>query len=92
LIVAEYDKEIISLAQQILGHPKSKSDPSPVQPKEQPPALEIKVEARQESAEVPTGAIPPRNSRNGYASNMTWPAVSEASFMPGRPCQEVRSR
>jgi hypothetical protein len=52
LIVAEYEKEIISLAQQILGQPKSKSDPPPVQPKAQPPAPEIKVEARQGSTEV----------------------------------------
>ena len=52
LIVAEYDKEIISLAQRILGQPKSKADPSPVQPKAEPPAPEIKVEARQESADV----------------------------------------
>jgi hypothetical protein len=52
LIVAEYDKEIISLAQQILGQPKSKSDAPPVHPKAEPPAPEIKVEARQGSTDV----------------------------------------
>lgn len=51
--MAEYDKEIINLAQQILGQPKPKSDPPPAQPKAQQPALEIKVEARPESTDVP---------------------------------------
>jgi hypothetical protein len=52
LIVAEYNKEIISLAMQILGQPQSISDPPPVQPKAQPPAPEIRVEARQGSTDV----------------------------------------
>jgi len=58
--VAEYDKEIISLARQVLGQPKPKSDPPPVNPRassrapaiEAPPqASQIKAEARNERAE-----------------------------------------
>lgn len=50
--MAEYDKEIISLARQILGQPKPKSDPQPPQPKALPPAPEIQVEASREGADV----------------------------------------
>jgi hypothetical protein len=64
-IVAEYDREIISLAQQILGQPKPKSDPMPAEPralpsahseaqlKAQRPAPEVKVDARPESPDLP---------------------------------------
>jgi hypothetical protein len=59
--VAEYNKGITSLAQQILGQPKPKSDPPAAQPKalppaqskEAPPLPEIKVEARQDITDVP---------------------------------------
>lgn len=50
--MAKYDKEIISLGQRILGQPKSKSDPPPVQSKAEPPAPEINVEARQGSTDL----------------------------------------
>jgi hypothetical protein len=62
LRVAEYDKEIISLARQVLGQPKPRSDPPPVNPKTPPRAPEIKAppqasgieaEARKERAEPP---------------------------------------
>jgi len=65
-IVTEYDKEIISLAQQILGQPKLKSDPMPaepnkalqsvepnVQPKAPPPVPEVKVDAHPEGSDLP---------------------------------------
>ncbi len=48
--MAEYDEEIVSLAQQILGQPEVKFDPPPV-PVEAP-APEIEVEARPESPDV----------------------------------------
>lgn len=51
--MAEFDNEIISLTQHILGQPKSESDPPPVQSTAQPSAAEIKVEARHESFEPP---------------------------------------
>jgi hypothetical protein len=60
--VAEYDKEIISLARQVLGQPKPKSDPPQVNPgtpsqapenKTPPQAPETRVEARKERAEPP---------------------------------------
>ena len=60
--MAEYDKEIISLARQVLGQPKPKSDPLPVNPgtpsqapenKSPPQASETKVAARKERAEPP---------------------------------------
>ena len=61
--MTEYDKEIISLAQQILGQPKPKSDPPPAppntqpqaEPKALPAAAEVKIEARPESTEVLQG-------------------------------------
>lgn len=58
--MAEYDKEIISLARQVLGQPKPKSDPPPFNAgtqapeiKTPPQASETKVEARKERAELP---------------------------------------
>ena len=67
--MTEYDKEIISLAQQILGQPKPNSDQLPAQPKAQPgiepkappavepkptsPAPEIKVEASTNDTDPP---------------------------------------
>ena len=54
---AEFDNEIISLTQHILGQPKSKSDPPPVQSTDQPSAAEIKVEARHESFEPPQAKV-----------------------------------
>jgi len=60
LRVAEYDKEIISLARQVLGQPQPKSDPPPVSPKTPAPetkappqAPEMKLEARKERGEQP---------------------------------------
>lgn len=50
--MTEYDKEIIHLAQQILGQPKPKSDPPSAQPDAHWPGPEIKVEARTESTDV----------------------------------------
>ncbi len=50
--MTEYDKEIIILAQQVLGQPKPKSEPPPAQPEALPPASEIQVEARQVGADV----------------------------------------
>jgi hypothetical protein len=52
LIVTEYNNEIIGLAMRILGQPQSISDPPTVQPKVQPSALEIKVEAPEGSSDV----------------------------------------
>lgn len=57
--MVEYDKGIISLAQQILGHPKPKSDPPPAQPEVLPPVPEIQVEARRESADVTPHDVTP---------------------------------
>ena len=50
--MTEYNNEIIGLAMRILGQPQSISDPPPVQPKVQPSALEIKVEAPEGSTDV----------------------------------------
>jgi hypothetical protein len=63
VIVGEYDKEIINLAQQIIGQQQPKSAPPPAEPKSQPPtpsglAVEARAEARQDTAApaaVPTG-------------------------------------
>jgi hypothetical protein len=52
--VAEYDKEIVSLAQQILGQPEPKSDP-PAEPNAKPEPPEIKVEARPDRPDVSQG-------------------------------------
>lgn len=57
--MTEYDKEIISLAQQILGQPKPKSEPPAAQPQAQPadlpktrpPAPEIEVELPSENTD-----------------------------------------
>jgi hypothetical protein len=52
--VADYDKEIVNLAQQMLGQPKPQSAPAPAEAKAQPEAApEIKVEARPERADPP---------------------------------------
>ena len=55
--MAEYDKEIISLAQQILGQPKAKSDPPPDPPKaltpDPRPGPEVKVDAHSEGPDLP---------------------------------------
>jgi hypothetical protein len=51
--VAEYDKEIISLAQQIIGQPMPQSDPPRDGAKPPPQSPEIKVEARADRADAP---------------------------------------
>lgn len=57
--MGEYDKEIINLAQQIIGQQQPKSAPPPAEPESQPPTPSgLAVEARQDTAApaaVPTG-------------------------------------
>lgn len=55
--MAEYDKEIVSLAQQILGQRQPKSDPPPAEPEAQQQAPEVTVEARPERTDVPEGKL-----------------------------------
>jgi hypothetical protein len=59
--VAEYDKEIVNLAQQVLGQPQPKSDLPPAEPKAEQQAPEVTVEARPDPADVPKG----RGDQNG---------------------------
>ena len=61
--MAEYDKEIISLALKVLGQPKTKSDPAAASPNIQavvqstalPAAAEVEIVPRPESTEVLQG-------------------------------------
>jgi hypothetical protein len=57
LIVAEYDKEIISLAQQILGRQQPEAAPAPAEPKAPPPvtAPELKAEPPPPEPELQVG-------------------------------------
>ncbi len=52
-ILAEYDQEIINLAQQMFGQLQPKSDLPPAEPEALPEAPEIKVEARPDRTEAP---------------------------------------
>ena len=52
--MAEYDKEIINLAQQIIGQPKPQSDP-PRRSADPPQSPAIKVDARANRADAPQG-------------------------------------
>jgi hypothetical protein len=51
--VAEYEKEIVSLAQQLPGQPRSKSEISSAQSNAFPHASESEVEARPENSDAP---------------------------------------
>jgi hypothetical protein len=53
--VAEYDKQIVNLAQQILGLGHPKSDPPLADPKARQQAPENTVEARPDPTNVPKG-------------------------------------
>jgi hypothetical protein len=51
--VSEYEKEIFSLAQQLLGKPRSKSEIPPSQPNAPSKLSESEVEVRPENADAP---------------------------------------
>jgi hypothetical protein len=51
--VAEYDKEIVNLAQQVLGQRQPKSELPPSEPKAEQRAPELTVEARADRTDVP---------------------------------------
>lgn len=53
--MTEYDKEIVSLAQQLLGQPKLESDRSTAQPYARPPAPDANDEPSSESTDAPQG-------------------------------------
>jgi hypothetical protein len=53
--LADYDQEIVNLAQQILGQPQPKSEPPPAEPKVPLQAPEVAGEARPDRNDVPTG-------------------------------------
>jgi hypothetical protein len=63
--VAEYDKEIVSLAQQVLGQPKPKSEPPAAKQtssqtagiKAPPQPSETRSEARKERADSPQARV-----------------------------------
>jgi hypothetical protein len=53
--VAEYDKELVNLTQQILGQPQPKSELPPAEPKVPQQAPEVTVEARPDGTDGSKG-------------------------------------
>jgi len=56
--MAEYGKELVSLAQMIFGQPQPKSEPPPAEPEVPQQASEVAVEAHPDRPAIATGAAP----------------------------------